>query len=193
VDIEPGVTLVHIFELADRNEDIKHFLADYCSCDIDALHKKCREGGETILLDGLERMPDGGIREVGKAPADILLVSPMFWAYTDQTGDRRLDGGYMLLVRSSRYPDCASTLLREDYEKYFGHLCKLELRLDTLVAVAECDEDKIPEGQGDLVILEAHIRCTLMDVLTTIYEFFGEPVFDLRDQRQVDQDEGFYE
>jgi hypothetical protein len=59
--------------------------------------------------------------------------------------------------------------------------------------VAECDEDKIPEGKDeDHIVFEAHIRYTLLEVLMTIYEFFGNPTFDLRDQVEVEQDEEFF-
>src|SRR3990172_316694 len=104
VDIEPGVTLGHVFELVERDPLVKRFLADYCSCDIDALHQKPRQVTHTIQVSGVERTPDGSSIATGEAAADILLISPHFWAYTDQTGDRRLDGGYMLLARSSKYP-----------------------------------------------------------------------------------------
>jgi hypothetical protein len=190
VDIEPGVTLGHVFDLVGRNEEIKRFLAEYCSCNIDELHAKARDIVKTKIVRIVEQHPDGTYQVIGETAADALLIAPFFWVYTDKVGDRRLDGGYELLAQSFQFPDGRSGFHRDELDQYFGHLCKLELRLNSFMHIAECDDDKVPEGRtDDLNILEAHIRYTLFDVLTTVYEWFGNPVFDPRNQRQVDEDE----
>src|SRR5579885_1760154 len=98
----------------------------------------------------------------------------------------------MLMAQSSRNPS-ASTTIHSQRDVSFGFLCGLELRLNPVMEVAECDEDK-PQGSGeDAVAFRATIRYTLLDVLLAIYEFFGEPPFDRRYQRQVDEDEELWE
>src|SRR5258706_5523532 len=193
VDVVPGTTLGHLFDIVDRDKRLKDFLSDYCSCDVEAIHRREREGGMPIeVITTFEKL-EVGYRATEVSPADAVVITPNFWVYTDEvTGERRLDGGFMLLARSFKQWDCG-TSLHSQRDCSFGLLSRLELRLDTLMNVAECDDDKITkESDGDSFSFSAHVQYTLLDVLNTIYEFFGDPVFDPRYQRQVDEDEELF-
>jgi hypothetical protein len=194
VDVEPGTTLGRVFDMVDSDRDLKRFLGEYCGCDIDAIHKRPREGGKPVeVITALEEVEGGQYRAAEISVADAVVVEPFFCVYTDDvTGERRLDGRHMLMAQSSRDPG-ASTTIDSQRDRSFGFLCGLELRLNPVMEVGECDEDKQQGSDEDAVAFQATIRYTLLDVLLAIYEFFGEPPFDRRYQRQVDEDEELLE
>jgi hypothetical protein len=194
VDVEPGTTLGRVFDMVDSDQDLKRFLGEYCGCDIDATHKRPREGGEPIeVITSLEKAEGGAHRAAEISVADAVVIEPFFHVHTDGvTGERRLEGTHMLMAESSRDPG-ASTTIRSQRDASFGFLCGLELRLNPVTEVAESDDDKRQGGDEDTIAFQASIRYTLLDVLLAIYEFFGEPPFDRRCQRQVGEDEALLE
>jgi hypothetical protein len=192
VDVEPGTTLGRVFDMVDSDPDLKRFLGEYCGCDVDAIHKRPRDGGEPIqVITALENEGGEGFRAMGTVEADAVEITPYFYVYTDATGERRLDGTHMLLAKSKKWE--TGTTIHSQRDASFGFLCGLELRLDRVLTVWECDEDKQVEGDEDTIAFEASIQYTLLEVLLAIYGFFGEPPFDQRYQRQVDEDEAFFE
>src|SRR5262249_25041239 len=140
VDIEPGTTLGRIFDMVDSDEDLKRFLGGYCGCDIDAVHKRPREGGEPIqVITGHEKTEDGSYRDTAVATADTVVIEPFYHIYTDpNTGERRLDGSHMLMAKASSNED-AGTTIHSQRDTSFGFLCGLTLRLNPIMAIAECD------------------------------------------------------
>jgi len=191
VDIEPGVTLEHIFDFIDRNKEVRKFLEEYCSCDIDKIRKAEPKSHDPIqVITGVE-WHEGVGTPTGVARVDQLVISPFFYVYTDEsTQERRLDGGYMLLGRSSLNETIAKTLGGPN-EHAYAELKGFELRLDTQMRVDECDDDKMEEGPDDTIAFSANVRYRLLDVLTTVVEFFGNPAFDPRYQKQIDEDKEF--
>ncbi len=190
VDIVPGTTIGHIFDIVAKDRQLKEFLAGYCSVNIDELHQRSREFTGAIIAPVMsERTADGGYITTETSIADLITVTPMFWVYTDRgTGERIINGGYTLVARSSKAPDCGVSFHGE-IDSCFGHICSMDVRLDTLMQVAECDEDKQTKQDGETHAFSANVRYRLFDVLTTIYEFFGDRPFDGRTQREVDEDE----
>lgn len=194
IDIEPGVTLKHVFQIVDRDAEVKRFLAEYCGCDIDTLHTKPLSGRDEILLPTRMECVDsekGIYRCIEHATADTVAIAPISWISSDRIGDRQFRVGFMLQARSLNNWESAANL-GQYKDTSFATLCDLPLQVDTRLDVAECDKDKMPTDGTDLIVFQAHIRYTLFDVLTTIYKFFGNPFFDPRDQREVDEDEGIF-
>lgn len=175
--------------MVDSDQELKRFLGQYCGCDIDSIHSRPREGGDPIqVITGIEPSGFGRYRATGATTADVVIVQPFFYAYTDEvTGERCLRGDYTLAAGSSRH-DGVSTSIHSQRDVSFGFLCGLELRLDPQLAVAECDEDKLVEGKEETIAFRATIRYTLLEVLLAVYGFFGEPPYDMRYQREVDED-----
>ena len=193
VDIVPGTTIAHVFDIVDRDKQLKEFLANYCSLNIEELHQRNREFKDSVRSPTrIELTSDGGRRIAEDAIADFITITPHFWVYSDRsTGERTIDGGYSLVARSSQNPEYGTSFYSEK-DACFGHICRMDLRLDTLMAVAECDEDKLTQTDGDTFALTAHVRYRLFDVLKTVYEFFGDRPFDWRTQREVDEDESAF-
>lgn len=191
VDIEPGTTLGRVFDMVDTNKDLKRFLAEYCGCDIDTIHSRPRESGKPIQVTAHENVEGGGIRAIGVNQADEMVILPHFWVYTDEaTNERRLDGGHDIMAGSSKNREsCLS--IHNERETAFGFLCGLELRIDPIMRIYECDEDNEKPSDEDTIALEATIRYTLLEVLVAVYQFFGEPSFDQRYQPDVDRDNEF--
>src|ERR1700722_17723293 len=96
VEVEPGTTLGRVFDMVDSDQNLKRFLSEYCGCDIDAIHKRPREGGEPIqVITALEKAEGMGYRATGIEVADSVVVAPCFWVHTDEvTEERRLKGGH---------------------------------------------------------------------------------------------------
>ncbi len=194
VDVEPGTTLGRVFDIVDSDQELKRFLGQYCGCDLDAIHKRPREGGEPIqVITAIEEAEDGTSRATEVAVADVVVIEPFFYVHTDEvTGERCLEGGHLLMAQSSKTHEAATPIYgRRDSS--FGFLCGLELRLNPIMVVDECDEDKQPENGEGAVAFQASIQYTLLDVLLAIYGFFGDPPFDRRYQREVDEDEAIFE
>ena len=60
VEIEPGTTLADIFRIVENHPDLKGFLTEYCSCDIDALHSRPPVGDDLIeVATNLVEKDDG--------------------------------------------------------------------------------------------------------------------------------------
>ena len=193
VDIVPGTTIAHVFDIVDRDKQLKEFLANYCSLNIEELHRRNRDFGDAIKAPTrFEETADGESFLAEEAIADFITISPHFWVYSDRaTGERTIDGGFSLVAHSSQRPDCG-TSFHDKKDSCFGHICRMDLRLDTWMDVAECDEDKMTQTDGDTFVFSANVRYKLLDVLTTVYEFFGDRPFDWRTQREVDEDEGAF-
>ncbi len=189
VDVEPGTTLGHVFEMVDSEPELKGFLGQFCGCDIDALHGRSRVGGDPIELPtSVKPGENEGHRTAGHVVADRMIIETFFYAYTDKiTGDRRIDGSHMLAVGSSRHDGCSMTIPRRG-DVSFGFLCGLELHLDPQFDVVECDEDKVGAGDEETFAFRATVRYTLLEVLLAVYRYFGEPPYDTRTQRDIDED-----
>ncbi len=192
VDIVPDTRLGHIVKMVESDKDTKRFLAQYCACDIDALHRRSADGGPPIEVPvAFEKTEGGRLRVTAVGEANALAITPCFCVYTDEaTGERCLKGGYDLLATSLK--DLESGVpIHSEHEASFGFLCGLELRLDPRLRIDECDEEKLK--QGHTVAFEATIQYTLMDVLVAIYQSFGNQPFDERYQRDVHAHEAFLE
>ncbi len=189
VEIEPGTTLGHVFEMVDSDPELKQFLAHFCGCDIDVLHGRPREGGEPLEVPtAMEPSGHGGYQFTQYEPADCLIIRPNFYAYTDMiTGDRRLEGHHMLGAGSSRH-DGSWWSIPQHRDVSFGFLCGLELRLDSRFDVVESDDDKQGEGDQETIAFSATVQYTLLEVLLVVYRYFGQPPHDTRTQREIDED-----
>ncbi len=189
VDIEPGVTVEHIFKLIDRDEHVKRFLSEYCSCDLDAIRNRKPENPTPIeVFTDVEWDESGHPIPKGTTNVDIVVITPFFYAFTDEhTGLRRLEGGYMLHGKSSKYDACSTTFGGSKSVTY-SEIKDFPVTLDTQMHVAECDEDKCTDDDPDPIVFSANVRYTLFDVLTTIIGHFGEPVFDSRYQKEIDDE-----
>src|SRR5688500_12175546 len=98
VDIEPGVTIQHVFDLIDRHKGLKRFLCEYCACDINAVRREARRDlplAHTRM--GVERDAQGNWRRTELASIDTVVVSPLSFAFTDDAGERRLESSFELL------------------------------------------------------------------------------------------------
>ena len=194
VDIEPGVTVEHIFNLIDRDQKLKHFLAEYCSCDLDEIRQRTPKDSMPIeVFTDVEWDEEGHAVPKGTATVDTVVIAPFFYAFTDShTGTRQLEGSYILTGASSKYEECATTFGGNKVITY-GEIKKFVVKLNTLMDVAECDEDKCTEKDRDTIIFSANIRYTLLDVLTTMVGHFSELVFDPRYQREIDDENEMWE
>jgi hypothetical protein len=194
VEIQPGTSLGRVFDMVDSDQELKRFLGKYCGCDIDAIHQRPREGGEPIqVITSMEKVEDGGDLETEMTVADAVVVEPFFYVHSDEvTGERCLEGNHILMAQSSKNRN-AGTSIHSQRDVSFGFLCGLELRLNPVMVVIECDEDKQQESGEEVVAFQASIQYTLLDVLLAVYGFFGEPPYDTRYQRQVDEDAAFIE
>ncbi len=84
VDVEPGTTLGRVFDMVDSDQDLKRFLGEYCGCDIDAIHKRPREGGEPIeVIAALEEAEGGQYQAAEVSVADAVVVAPFYYVHTD--------------------------------------------------------------------------------------------------------------
>jgi hypothetical protein len=101
VDVEPGTTLGRVLDMVDSDQELKRFLGEYCGCDIEGTHKRSREGGEPIqVLTAFEKEEDGLYRATEIAVADVVVVTLYFYIFTDDvTGERRLEGKYILMAQ----------------------------------------------------------------------------------------------
>ena len=191
VEVEPGTTLSHVFDIVERDKELKRFLADYCSCDIDAIHKLPRNIQEPILTFNGE-WHNGFLQEV---TADVLKIAMYSCVGTNgRTGDRHFHCYPIIETSSFACPDWGALLAPiDELASVFGTLCSLNLVLNSLLEVSEVDADKWTDStlkglgrHGRNLALRAHIRYTLLDVLHAIYSHFGKPQFEDRLQPEVE-------
>jgi hypothetical protein len=189
VDIEPGVTIEHVFRLIDRDAALKKFLSEYCSCDLDAVRaKKPHKATPIKVVTDIECDENGRGIPKATAPVDTVVISPHFYVYTDRnTSLRRLDGRHSLYGKSSNHEDCFITFGGPRAVTY-SEVKDFFVTLDTEMQVEECDDEKCTAGNTSSIAFSANVRYTLLDVLTTVVGEFGEPVFDPRYQKEIDED-----
>jgi len=194
VDIEPGVTVEHVFKLIDRDAALKHFLAEYCSCDLDAIRVRQPVEREPIeVITEIEVDEDGHRIPKNVTSVDTVAVLPFFYVFTDvHTGERRLEGKYMLSGKSSQHHSCY-TGFGGSRSVTYSEIKDFFVALDTEMNVSECDEDKCSEDDAETIAFSANVRYTLLDVLACIVGHFGEPVFDPRYQKEIDYENEMWE
>lgn len=190
VDIEPGVTLQNVFDLIDQDTQLKKFLSEYCSCNIDSIRKQEPRNQNAIqVITQMDQHAEGYWIATSVADIDQIVVRPFFYVYTEEsTNERKIDGTYMLYGVSSKHEGCATGLSGPN--KYvFRQLKDYEIRLDSNMEIFESDEDKIdPDIDEETIAFSAKFQYTLFDFLTTVVDFFGSPVFDSRYQKQIDEE-----
>lgn len=188
VEIEPGVTVENIFDLIERDPELKKFLCEYCSCNINEVRNAPSSDLSPIEIPSL---PDDNPNEetpIKITYVDTVVVAPFFFVFTDHVGDRRLEGRYTLLGCSSAERDCRVSFPGNTY----ADIKDFPIVLDPELFVDECDADKL----GDLEVMSAftaNIQYTLFDVLTTVVGNFGKLDFDPRYQKQVDEENAIWE
>jgi hypothetical protein len=189
VDIEPGVTVEHIFKLIDRDASLKRFLAEYCSCDLDAIRVRVQENPKPIeVFTDVEWDDSGHPIPTGTAKVDTVVISPFYYTFTDEnTGFRRLEGTYTLLGKSSKHDLCSISFGGPQRATY-AEIKDFLVTLDTELRVDECDDDKCTEDDPDPIAFSAHVSYRLLDVLTAIVGHFGQPAFDPRYQKEIDDE-----
>src|SRR5262249_33049069 len=140
-----------------------------------------------------EESDDGSAKITELTHADVIVMRPEYWVHTDtDTGERIIDGGYLLMASSTQALENGASLGSDNDS--FATICSLELRLDPEMAVAECDDNKrTANDESETIAFCANVRFKLLDVLATVYELFGEPVFDYRNPKQVNEDERAFE
>ena len=62
-----------------------------------------------------------------------------------------------------------------------------EVQLNRRMHITECDDDKQGDNKReDTFVFSGMVRYTLLDVLTTVFGYFGNPIFDPRYQDEID-------
>jgi hypothetical protein len=186
VEIEPGTKLSDIFDAVDRDGELKLFLGGYCCCNVPDLHSRPRTTDDILTIPSVH---DGVIDCEAQHVAHFLQVRAHAAVFIDpETGERYFECDRFLMVGSYKSPDTVvNTPLTTPELRAKNHaaICQLDVRLEEVMFLEVEDQN----GPGP----KLHVHFTLLDVLHTIYQAFGEETFDFRYQKEIEADEDAFE
>ncbi len=188
VEVQPGVTVENVFQLIDADPRVKTLLSEYCSCDIDAIRKlpPLRAGRPVEVPTAVEWKENGPARKSDTVEIDTVVVTPSFWVATDErTGQRLLEGSYMLGGRSSAHEGSVVTFGGENRINY-ADIKDLFFRLDPTLNIEDYDTAPPAKHDTEQPGFTATMRYTLLDALSTLVRHFGTEPFDSRYQPDID-------
>jgi len=89
-DLVPGVTISDLFDLVERDAELKHFLGELCWCDIDAVHRRSRAPVEEVLVYPSYREWKA---ETGGLPAEALVLEKCATIHSHEDDESPMDDG----------------------------------------------------------------------------------------------------
>ena len=182
VDVEPGTTLKHLFDLVRKQPKLKEFLSETCWCDIDACYSAANETPFPLPVPIVRLKADRKYEVTGTAAAKFIVVAAD--AYLDNEEDDVVVQTFFLdyaLYYSASW-DLSTAVGFPAFSQRLCDLFPLELRLrrEFVIDGSECQE----------AVLRDY---TLLDILLTVFTTFGTQGFDPRRQKQIDEDESLFE
>lgn len=178
-DLQPGMTISHLFDLVDASSELKQFLGELCWCDIETVHQRPR-----LPLEDLHVYPDckSAREQLRGEPAEYVELEKWFHvpaAADDQAEDNGAtsklyvhyqfwagrDVGRRELIASPALgtPDAHH---RRGLDALFGTSVTLPLKLSPTAQIAEVQD----YGQRQ----EVPVAFTLLEILSAIYYALGE-------------------
>jgi hypothetical protein len=178
-DIQPGMTISELFDLADVSSELKQFFGELCWCDIEAVHRRPRlpleevtvypdyksarqhVGGESAEYVELEKWFQVPATAGDQAERDSittkLSVHYQFWAGRDGA-ERELIASPALGTPDAHH--------RSGLDALFGTAVTLPFKLSPTAQIAEVQD----YGQRQ----EVPVGFTLLEILSAIYYALGE-------------------
>jgi hypothetical protein len=188
--------MADVFAIVEKDRALKDFLAEYCSCNIENLHRMADSPPDDLTMTDIVRHENGTFLAGDTMRADFVTLERDAIVYTDEIGDLRFSVHRSAFIRSSTH-DFVGTPVRlpentDDVSGYVAGLAKLPIRLAESI-VAEDLNRPTKAGFPDFEsFFEASMRWTLLDILATIYAQFSEPMFDPRYQAEIDDNEEYF-